>query len=731
MKKILAIIFMSSLLLAGNTHAFLGLSCNPENKDQYQGVDCAQCHGPGAGWDTLCGAFDPAKAIRIEYESPRGCDEVSGTIKIRASLQGVGAPTPAAMKYELRTDPQGTPTVLTGTPPAYEASFDTTTVRDGFVALTAIPVDGNGDKINISRPPYSAPGIIPPYRGFLVNNGLDVSRPLIVIGSPLHPWPGPFAGWTPDELKGNLTFALNLAEHLGGLGFLPELCFTDATTLVLDPSDPLHENPTTVVDLMGESVAGTPLANPGTACLTSPFFEIQKPNGLDDLIENLAWGNIKQFAELGVAELNATPSVIEFYGEIIDRLTYTYNHTGDWYSTFEFREPVRGGEPVFRLKEKLKKSIAAQGTTAVLVFGNFHRSSDFEMSGDAWPIFQEAVDEINEELGTAVRLGSITDNNHILMDYESFLRAQYLMAWELVKSAKIPAGEKVGVISAAHGSSKTTRLYDISRLYNPILKQKIEDYINPRMASIYAADTPFKVCYSEYSNDPADGLRGVGEQVWEWVNEGYDYILVYPMEWPWGSVEIWEGIRTSAIELIDPGNKEIFKRDERQRSEIVLKGKTHLIIGEAMFEQKPYNGAPYHFYRAANTQLLEDRMSELASKEKPKTVSGTLSITGGPVNISQAFSDTIAAQGFKIALQNAGVRATGICFGNFIWGMVNREDMGNYLFALLAENGYAVEKVQVKGGTITAWQAGGVVNAAATATINGADTSLNLRITLQ
>ncbi len=731
MKKISAMIFMSALLLAGNAHAFLDLSCNPENKPTYEGVDCAQCHGPGGTWDSLCGAFDPAKAIRIEYESPRGCDEVSGTIKIRASLQGVGAPTPAAMKYELRTDPQGTPTVLTGTPPAYEASFDTTTVRDGFVALTAIPLDENGNKINISGPPYGAPGIIPPYRGFLVNNGLDVSRPLIVIGSPLQPYPGPFAGWTPEELKGNLTFALNLAEHLGGLGFLPEFCFTDTTTLVLDPADPLNENPTAVVDLLGERVAGTPLANPGTACLTTPFFEIQAANGLNDLEENIAWGNIKQLIELGVAELNATPLVVEFYREIIDRLTGNYNHTGDWYSTFEFREPARAEEPVFRLKEKLKDIIAAQGTTAVLVFGNFHRSSDFEMSGDAWPIFQEAVDEINEELGTTVRIGSITDNNHLLMDYESFLRSQYLMAWELVKSAKIPAGKKVGVISAAHGSSKTTRLYDISRFYNPILEQKIEDYINARIASIYAADTPFKVCYSEYSNDPADGLRGVGEQVWEWVNEGYDYILVYPMEWPWGSVEIWDGIRKSAIELVDPGNTEILKRDARQRSEAVLKGTTRLIVGESMFEQKPYNAAPYHFYRAANTQLLEDRMSELTSKEKPKTVSGTLSITGGPINISQAFSDTIAAQGFKIALQNAGVRAAGISFGNFIWGMVNREDMGNYIFALLAENGLRVEKVRVRRGTITAWQAGGSVNAAATATINGADTSLNLKITLQ
>ena len=37
MKKLSATIVIASLLLAGNTHAFLGLSCNPENKDQYRG----------------------------------------------------------------------------------------------------------------------------------------------------------------------------------------------------------------------------------------------------------------------------------------------------------------------------------------------------------------------------------------------------------------------------------------------------------------------------------------------------------------------------------------------------------------------------------------------------------------------------------------------------------------------------------------------------------------------
>ena len=153
------------------------------------------------------------------------------------------------------------------------------------------------------------------------------------------------------------------------------------------------------------------MANPGTLCLASPFFEIPGANGLDDMVENTAWGNIVMLAELGVQDKNATPQVIDFFGEIVDRLTYNYRHSGDWYNTFEYRKPVRGEEPRFLLKEKLEDTIRARGITSVLVFGNYHRSTDFEMSGDAWPEFQEAVDEINAERGTTVEVGSVTNNS--------------------------------------------------------------------------------------------------------------------------------------------------------------------------------------------------------------------------------------------------------------------------------------------------------------------------------
>ena len=47
--------------------------------------------------------FNPENALRIEYENPLGCDEVSGTITLKALVKGDGAPVPAAMRYELRT----------------------------------------------------------------------------------------------------------------------------------------------------------------------------------------------------------------------------------------------------------------------------------------------------------------------------------------------------------------------------------------------------------------------------------------------------------------------------------------------------------------------------------------------------------------------------------------------------------------------------------------------------
>jgi hypothetical protein len=321
------------------------------------------------------------------------------------------------------------------------------------------------------------------------------------------------------------------------------------------------------------------------------------------------------------------------------------------------------------------------------------------------------------------------------MDYEGFLRSQYLAAWSLAKATAIPAGKKVGIISAAHGSSKTTRLYDISRLQNPILKQRIEDFVKQRVASIYSADTPFTVCYSEYSNDPSDGLRGVGEQVWEWVNEDYDYILIYPMEWAWGTTEIWDGLHKSAVELIDPDNTEILELDERHRSQTVLNGKTRLIIGESIFEQQEYNPSPYHFFLMGNVQLLEDRMMDLTGKGRFSSVSGTISITGGNVTVSKDFEDTLAASRGRITLQRAGIQARGIVLGNLAAGILNKKDMANFIFAMLAENAFNVENVQVDRGNIFVMQSGtaahGSVTAQASATIDGATVPLTVNIELQ
>jgi hypothetical protein len=80
------------------------------------------------------------------------------------------------------------------------------------------------------------------------------------------------------------------------------------------------------------------------------------------------------------------------------------------------------------------------------------------------------------------------------------------------------------------------------------------------------------------------------------------------------------------------------------------------------------------------------------------------------------------------------VRAKGIGLNSLVMGFLNKEDMANYIFALLAENSVNVEKVQVTWGRI--WQLGstaprGAVQARAVATIDGNKVPLRLKIKLQ
>lgn len=669
-----------------------------------------------------------AEAVRLVYENPKGCDEVSGIITLKASVQGDLAPVPETMTYELRTERDGSPITLIGSPPDYEVTFDTTTVRDGMVFYTAVPSFA-------SEPSPALAGIVPRFRGIMVNNQqLDLTRPLIVIGSPLQPYDGPFDGWDAQELKNNLMFAYNLDVHLQEAGIpIPADCFEDNTITALEPSNPLEASPTTFVDLVGETVTGTPVFNEVSLCFTYPFWGIAEPNGFRDFDENTALGYIQLLAKLEAEDLNATPQVIDLYSEIVNNLTCNFNQVGDWYNTFEYKEPVRNGEPIHRLKEKLKPVVASEGITSILVFGNYHRPTDWEESTDSWPVFQEAVDEINNELATSIRIGSITNNNHMLMDYEGFLRSQYLGIWELVKSAGIPAGKKVGVIIAGHGSSASSKLYDVSAIHNPVLEQRLTDYVSPRVGSIYSPTTPVQVCYSEYANAPDDGALGIGEQVQAWVNDEYDYIFVHPMEWPWAGTETWDGMRKSAVELVDEDNQDIYVRNARGRSQITL-GSTQLIVGETIFEQRPYNEVPYHFYRASNTRLLEDRLIELTDGSPATGVSGTTTIQGGGINLSLSFEDSLLAQGDSMTFQNSGIRAVVTIAGGQITGTVNTDDLSSFIFALLAENGFAIESVSVPGGAVNLHEppavAGSVNASLVTAVIDGETVSLNVTITI-
>lgn len=563
-------------------------------------------------------SFDPEKEIRIYYESPMGCDEVSGVIKLKASVRGDGAPVPAAMQYRIWTEDESAASIYKGYPPDYEAEFDSASLRDGFARYNAVPLDASGKAIDIKAFPYNAKGRIPLFKGLMIRNKqIDLSRPLIVMGAPLEPDTGKLdASRLNEQLTAHLIFSASLMTHLQGLGFIPDFCSGDRTTVVLDPlnlSTLMRDTPENPVDLTAQPVDGFVKWSPGNLCFTSPFFETPVPNGIPDIWECTALENIMLYDTLG--PVNSKPEVINFFSETVEGLSGNYNLAGDWFSMFEFEKPVPFEEDEDLLQKKIEGHIAS-GATSIFIYDFYGKANEFEMSSGSWPRFQQSLDKANNKLGTAIRLGAIATNSYQLMRYEDFSSSVFLGVRHLVSSCAIPADKKLGIIIAAHGSSTTNRLYDVSNIVNNAIRNKnIDSYFAARKSDIHASSPPCLIRYSEYANKADDGLPGVGEQVRDWIDEGYDYIFIFPMEWQWASRDGWLALRENAIELLalDEKTKEqVFARDTNNRSTAEV-GATVLVIGETIFDQKSDNPEAYNALKKAAIRLLEDRMLDITS----------------------------------------------------------------------------------------------------------------------
>jgi hypothetical protein len=104
------------------------------------------------------------------------------------------------------------------------------------------------------------------------------------------------------------------------------------------------------------------------------------------------------------------------------------------------------------------------------------------------------------------------------------------------------------------------------------------------------------------------------------------------------------------------------------------------------------------------------------------------------------FSDYLLAERGKVTLQNAGVRADGITLDFFVLGFLigtlNKEDMAQYIFSLLAENAIDAQSVEVDLGNVVLLKIGldhllGFINAKASARIAGQDVNLKILIKVQ
>jgi hypothetical protein len=567
------------------------------------------------------------------------------------------------------------------------------------------------------------------------NGGIDMTAPLIVIGAPIEPDTGALdPDLLPQQLEAHLVFAASLMTHLAGLQFIPAFCLDDATTVVLDPARLATDRsrpPLQPVDLLGRPVTGAVRWNPGTLCLMAPFYEVAVPNGIPDIWEHTALDNIMHYAEFG--PVDAEPLVESFFAEIIAGLAGDYNVAWDRFSMFAFEKPVPFDEPENLLRATIERGVRA-GATSVLVYDFYNKANDFEMSAGSWPHFQKTVDSVNTALGADIRLGAIATNQLQLKHYEGFYRSVYLAARELVRAHAPAIDAQIGIIIAAHGSSTTNRLYDVSNIVNnPEMARRLEDYFSARAQALHTAGPQSLVCYSEYANSADDGLRGVGEQVRDWVAAGYDYVFVVPMEWQWQSRDIWAELRTNAIEFMNITEGDAFARDAYGRS-LVHAGATTVVFGETILEQASYNPAARHYLRAAATALLEDRLIGLTGAAAPAAVSGSVRIRSEQRDLNRNFSDTLVVHAAKAALQTAGISAAGTTAEGSFTGAADADSVACWIFAELADEGVPVDAVAVsRADAVVALGSPlrGVIEADAVAEIEGRPEDLTVRVEFQ
>ncbi len=477
------------------------------------------------------------------------------------------------------------------------------------------------------------------YTNVLAENGtFDTSKPLLLFAGVFEPKIENTRGeWTPAMFEAAFTFSKNIMNHLMHYGYIPDfLKEVDMMTSLIDPTQ-LHKGfeeykPNRLVDVQGretgpgcdgktysEMIDATlwmekTKTKLGTVLRGYHIPEMGLPNDIPDIYEVFAAhiiGNYWRFEPQG--GMRAWDQTQIVFNDIMDGLK-RHGAQIPWE-----RHSLLVGEKPTHLKEIIKRQIAENNITGVLLCDFITDLSDFEDTKGMWEDAQEAIDLAEQETGKRLPLSILyTTQGDLMGTKPAFAEAAFRLTQHEINSCGIPDTAKVGIILGEHGFPPGNEEDDVIDLNMEKVRQNMRLVYEREVPKLRAGVTEFCFGMNEFNNHPDSWHVSSMECMVDYLHRGFDVIIFQPYYFINETIDLFEHLRHWAFEVDGIAEHEFHGGHEighNYRSDFDFRGARIIITGSLLGRYEKEGQSPFiqEAYALFKDSIVETVMKQLKS----------------------------------------------------------------------------------------------------------------------
>jgi len=566
----------------------------------------------------------------LQFVSPESAQRVSGVMDVELVIrEGNEELVKNLKKIVLTIDGQ----TFECEDPPYNVAFDTSHAHHRLITLKAQAVGRKDDRDDAVLASF--------YTNVLAENGpFDKTHPLLLFGGVIEPKiENPRGEWTPDMYMKAYLFSENIMKHLMHYGFVPKfLEEVDQFAVLIDPTQlekGLDEyTPNKLVDVMGRETGPgcdgktytdmIPTANwieqsktrLGTILRGYHIPEMGLPNDIPDIFEVFTARVISyywEFAPLG--GMRGWDQTQGIFTDIMADLAKS-----GWNIPWDTHSLLVGKKPVY-LKEMIKKHLAENSITGVVLCDFISDLSDFEDTKALWEEVQEAIDLVEKETGKRLPLSIVyTTGGDIKGAHPDFAEAALCMTKNELATCDIPDDARVGLILGEHGYPPGNGDEDAIGINQEQVRLNMRRCYDREIANLRSGITEYQLGMNEFNNHPDSWQPSSMERMVDYLHRGFDTIIFQPYYFTYETIDLFEHLRHWAFEVdgLDyerefHGGHEILPN---YRSDFDFRGTRIIITGSLLGRHEKDSGLPlvqqgYRLFKDSCVQTIVKKLETL------------------------------------------------------------------------------------------------------------------------